>query len=305
MLKSTFLIAALFLVSCAMFAQVSISTDNSAADNSAMLDVKSTNKGMLIPRMTQSEIEAIVSPANGMVVFCTTGSKFYAYLLNLNKWKEIAYGSSIINPGGGWFCGDPITIYHIATGGVAPVDKTVSYGTVTNIPGEPTKCWITSNLGADHQANAVDDASEPSAGWYWQFNRKQGYRHDGITRTPNSAWITSINEDLDWQAANDPCTLELGTSWRIPTALEWSNVDATGNWTSPGSAWDSALKMHAAGYLFDSGGSVDGRGTNGIYWSNKQSAGTKSWGLYFFASSCFVSEYNKSYGFSLRCLRDN
>ena len=59
-------------------------------------------------------------------------------------------------------------------GTVAPVDKTVTYGTVTNIPGETSKCWITSNLGADHQATAVNDATEASAGWYWQFNRHTG-----------------------------------------------------------------------------------------------------------------------------------
>ena len=44
-------------------------------------------------------------------------------------------------------CGTLI-INHLAANGVAPQDKTVTYGTVTGIPGEPTKCWITSNLGA-------------------------------------------------------------------------------------------------------------------------------------------------------------
>ena len=45
-------------------------------------------------------------------------------------------------------------INHLAANGVAPVDKTVTYSTVTGIPGEPTKCWITSNLGASQQATA-------------------------------------------------------------------------------------------------------------------------------------------------------
>jgi hypothetical protein len=141
-------------------------------------------------------------------------------------------------------CGS-ININHGA-GVVAPVTKTVTYGTVTNIPGEPTKCWITSNLGSDHQATAVDDATEASSGWYWQFNQKQGYKHDGTTRTPNSAWITSINENLDWITANDPCALELGSAWRIPTYTEWNNVDANGSWTDLNDAWNSGLKLHAA-----------------------------------------------------------
>lgn len=86
------------------------------------------------------------------------------------------------------------TINHVA-GAVAPVNKTVTYGTVTNISGAPTKCWITSNLGADHQATAVDDNTEASAGWYWQFNRMQGYKNDGSTRTPNSTWSSAQNDN--------------------------------------------------------------------------------------------------------------
>ena len=58
-----------------------------------------------------------------------------------------------------WSCGNTLPVNHVA-GSVAPVDKTVTYGTVTNIPGETSKCWITSNLGADHQATAVNDATE-------------------------------------------------------------------------------------------------------------------------------------------------
>ena len=51
--------------------QVTINTDGSAPDNSAMLDVKSTVKGLLIPRMTQTQRNAIVSPANGLMIFQT------------------------------------------------------------------------------------------------------------------------------------------------------------------------------------------------------------------------------------------
>ena len=44
-------------------------------------------------------------------------------------------------------CGSSFTIIH-TSGTVAPVSKTVTYGTVTNIPGEISKWWITRNLGA-------------------------------------------------------------------------------------------------------------------------------------------------------------
>ena len=70
MKKISFLIT-LLLLSSPIFAQVIISTDNSAPNNSAILDVKSVSKGFLPPRMNRSEIIAISNPVNGLVVYCT------------------------------------------------------------------------------------------------------------------------------------------------------------------------------------------------------------------------------------------
>jgi hypothetical protein len=202
-----------------------------------------------------------------------------------------------------WICGDPFTINHVTSGGVAPVDKSVTYGTVTNIPGETSKCWITRNLGASQQATAVDDATEASAGWYWQFNRKQGYKHDGCTLTPS--WtITYINENSDWTLLNDPCALELGIGWRIPTYTEWYNVDNSGGWTNWNGPWGSNLKMHAAGFLDIGDGSLYGRGFYGHYWSSTQNGSSAGWDLYFLNSYCHMNYYGKANGNSLRCLRE-
>jgi hypothetical protein len=55
-------------------AQVAINTDGTAPDISAMLDVKSTTRGFLAPRMTLAQRNAIVSPATGLVVFQTNSS---------------------------------------------------------------------------------------------------------------------------------------------------------------------------------------------------------------------------------------
>jgi uncharacterized protein (TIGR02145 family) len=189
-------------------------------------------------------------------------------------------------------------------GNVAPVDKTVTYGTVTNIPGGSTQCWITQNLGADHQATAVDDATEASAGWYWQFNKKQGYKHDGTTRTPNTTWISSINEDSDWLPANDPCALLLGSGWRLPTKTEWQNLDANGGWDNYNYAFSSVLTLHAAGYLDLSNGSLNSRGSNGYTWSSSQRDNSTGWGLDFGSGYCNLYYYSKAHGLSSRCLRD-
>jgi hypothetical protein len=200
-------------------------------------------------------------------------------------------------------CGLSITVSHVA-GTIAPITKTVSYGTVTNIPGEPNKCWITKNLGADHQAATVSDTSEASAGWYWQFNRKQGYKHDGTIRTPNTTWIDNISEIAEWDAANDPCKLELGIEWHIPSFTEWTNVDAVGNWTEWNGPWNSALKLHAAGSLLYQDGTLNTRGVYGKYWSNAQYSATEGWRLYFESANCLMNETGyKMNGFSLRCLR--
>ena len=203
-------------------------------------------------------------------------------------------------------CTGSFTISHNTAGGVAPVNKTVTYYTVTDIPGEPTKCWITQNLGSDHQATAVNDATEASAGWYWQFNRKQGYKHDGTTRTPLAVWISTINENNDWLTANDPCTLEFGSGWRIPTLTEWTNVDGTygGNWSTWTGPWNSGLKLHAAGYLSNGDGSLGNRGSNGYYWSSSQHNSDGGWNLGFNSGNSGMDSNSKAAGFSVRCLRD-
>lgn len=202
-------------------------------------------------------------------------------------------------------CGSSIIVNHVA-GTVAPVTKTVTYGIVTNIPGEPYKCWITSNLGASHQATAVNDATEPSAGWYWQFNLPQGYKHDGATRTPNSAWINLINEYSDWLALNDPCTLSLGGSWRIPTNTEWTNVDAgtSGGWTNWNGPWNSALKLHAAGDLYDYTGMLIDIGYDGFYWSSSTNAYSLGFDLHFNSLYCGSESRPKATALPLRCIRE-
>ena len=276
---------------------VGIGTSSPAA--SAALDISSTERGILIPRLSLQQILSLQNPANGLQVFCTTDSKLYIYVSSANQWKEVEYGAGTLTPDA---CGYTITKSH-AAGEVAPVNKTTTYGTVAGVPGEPYKCWITSNLGADQQATAVNDTTEASAGWYWQFNRKQGYKNAGSTVTP--AWtITGINENSDWLAANDPCTIELGTDWRIPTYTEWNNVDSAGSWTNWDGPWNSGLKLHAAGSLDLNDGSLYYRGSYGYYWSSIQRDNSYGWSLLFDSSNCNMYNRNKAYGYTLRCLRD-
>lgn len=59
--------------------QVAINPNGDAPDGSAMLDVVSTEKGMLIPRMTASEKNAIGSPATGLMIYQTDGTPGFYY----------------------------------------------------------------------------------------------------------------------------------------------------------------------------------------------------------------------------------
>jgi len=61
----------------------------SSPNASAALDISSSNKGVLLPRMTSSEMNAIASPATGLLLFCSdcapVGFRFY----NGTAWSEM------------------------------------------------------------------------------------------------------------------------------------------------------------------------------------------------------------------------
>ncbi len=95
-----FFTALLMLPVISLAQGVAINENDSEPDPSAMIDIKSTNKGLLIPRMTQTEIENITNPANGLIVFNTTKDKFFTFIASEVNWKEISYGTSTIVPYG-------------------------------------------------------------------------------------------------------------------------------------------------------------------------------------------------------------
>ena len=72
--KHLILFAFCIILSLFSFSQgVAINTDGSNADASAILDISSTNGGVLIPRMTTAEITSISNPATGLMLYQTDG----------------------------------------------------------------------------------------------------------------------------------------------------------------------------------------------------------------------------------------
>lgn len=83
----------ILLVNCSLNAQVSINTDGSSADSSAILEIKSTDKGFLPPRMTQAQRDSISSPATGLIIY-QTDSTAGLYQYDGISWSAIGSSTS-------------------------------------------------------------------------------------------------------------------------------------------------------------------------------------------------------------------
>jgi hypothetical protein len=303
MKKLLFSLISMLLLINLVFSQngISVNTTGGPADNSAILDISSTSQGLLIPRLTTVQRDNIASPAISLLIFNTTTNCFEAYVNG--QWYSLS-----CPPPPSFTCGDKLLVTHTAGVNGVPVNKTINYGTVlTNIAGTGNKCWITQNLGATKQAASATDPSDGAAGWYWQFDNKQGWDYNaGIYAPPLSSWNSSAyGSDVTWISANDPCNLLLGAGWRIPTCTEWTNADANGGWNNYNDTYNSVLKIHAAGYLDHlSNGALVLRGILGNYWGNEQNASFTACNLQSLSYDSEVGHSEKPYGFSLRCLRD-
>lgn len=96
---------------------VAITTDGSAPHPSAMLDIKSSTKGLLIPR-TSTATRNTIPPVKGLMVYDSTTSSFWYN--NGSTWSEMGNG------GGGLWLANATHIYNGNAGNV---------GIGTNAPG--------------------------------------------------------------------------------------------------------------------------------------------------------------------------
>ncbi len=195
-----------------------------------------------------------------------------------------------------------LAVNHVTSRGVAPVNKNVVYELAYSTITGTQKCWLMQNLGATNPPPTATNSTEDAAGWYWQFGAKKGYRYT-TSRTPSTAWPSQPLENTDWSRANDPCTIELGVGWRLPTYAEWQAVDVvTSNLSS---LFNSDLNMHAAG-LLGLTGTLSNRGITAHYWS-KSSFSTTHARAYVIPTAngnATTSTNDKDAGFSIRCIRD-
>lgn len=81
----------IFTAAVTVHAQQNVGIGTSSPNTSALLDLTSTNKGLLIPRVTQTQRNNIVTPAVGLLVYQTDNTTgFYYY--NGSSWQTIGTG---------------------------------------------------------------------------------------------------------------------------------------------------------------------------------------------------------------------
>ena len=70
-----FILCIILIFPLSIFAQnVGINEDGSAPNNGAILDIESSSKGILIPRL---QTTAVSNPAEGMLIFQPSDKQFY------------------------------------------------------------------------------------------------------------------------------------------------------------------------------------------------------------------------------------
>lgn len=289
-MRPVFIHAAALIAVClsgGVYAQVAINADNSASNSSAMLDVKSTSRGMLAPRMTYTQIRAISSPPEGLVVYNTT--------IQSICWYE----------GSAWIAARDLD--SLPCGTVVYGGKTYN-GVIVGM-----QCWMKENLdiglvipGSENQTNNSviekycynNELSNCALyGGFYQWNEMMQYN-----ATPGGRGICP----LGWHVPSDG-------EWTILTdylgglAVAGGKMKETGtsHWLSPntGATNSSGFSALPSGYRDITGGFI-GLTHNAFFWSSTASGNVYTRLLGYDYEQVYRNFYQTSFGFSCRCLKD-
>ncbi len=297
-MKKIILLVALITTCFMSFAQLKVGNNPTTIAASAMLDVESTTKGLLPPRMTTTERDAIASPAAGLVIYNTTINCLEYY--NATIWVSNCGPSNYTN--GTVFCGSPTTV----------VDVVTATG----------RTWMDRNLGAARQATRSDDA--PSFGDLYQWGRRSDGHQCRISpvtatdatentdlSTPHGYFIPVSGVPQDWRSpqngslwqgvsgVNNPCP----AGYRIPTATEFIAEAAT--WSGGAGSlggFGSPLKLPTSTTRSASTGAYVG--ATGRYWTSEHPFSFPYLTYAYDLQVGYAQNFGRAEGFSVRCIKD-
>lgn len=272
---------------------VAINTTGSTSDPSAILDVSSTSKGVLISRMTLAQRNVISNPATGLLIWNIDCDEFQVY--NGTIWKTTSGAAACTSP--------------------TPPNVKICNQT-----------WMIKNLDVATYRNGdpipnVTDAAAWTAlttGAYCYYNN-------------DSATYAAIYGKLyNWYAVNDPRGLA-PVGWHVPSDAEWNILtkcidplaDTTCNscntaggpmketgtihWLSPntGATNSSGFTGLPGGNRFWTG-PFTSFGGFGFWWSSTENGTSYAWYRYLDYSQSYIFRhfYSGNYGFSVRCVKD-
>ena len=292
LMKKIIILLAIFTTVATMAQSVAINADGSAANASAILDVSSTTKGFLPPRMTLSDRTSITTPAQGLIIYCANCGGARGELQYYN-------GTAWVNMVGGAAMGLPVPLPSVTIGS--------QDWTITNLD-------VTKYRNGDiiqQVTNPADWAGLTTGAWCYYAN--------------NSANGTIYGKLYNWYAVNDPRGLA-PVGWHIPTNAEWTTLITTlgggsaaggkmketglAHWQSPNTNATNSSGFTAlpGGYRVSNVmmGDFYDIGAYGFWWSSSETGPAEAWRLSLSSIYGDASNYysNKYYGFSVRCLRD-
>ncbi len=295
-------IAIPIMLSYSLTAQVAITTDGSSPDGSAMLDVKSTDKGFLPPRLTTTERNSIINPAEGLVIYNTD-----------YKTLEVFNGSLWSSPIAEFVCGNQIidsdsNIYNtVLIGAQCWMAENLNIGTMINGSSNQTNNDTIEKYCYNNEADSCD-----VYGGLYQWDEMMQYViTEGTQGICPTGW--HLPGDEEWKI------LEGTVDSQYPVGdPQWDNtgergVDAgknlksTSGWFNNGNGTDFFGFGALPGGGCDSNGSFTYLGYGGYWWSSSESEVTYAWDRYLgYGNDGTGRDYfSKTDGFSVRCLKDN
>lgn len=161
------------------FSQVGIGT--TTPDTSSVLDVESTDKGVLIPRLTTIQRNSIASPAKGLLVF-NTDLDLFEYnsgtpatpnwvAINTNSTVVSADSGNIITSGSdsGAYLGSTVYIGKFTITGTG--NKTI-----TGLPFQPSSIKFSAHANVEgYNVNSANGAGQNNNGYNNVFGTSIGY----------------------------------------------------------------------------------------------------------------------------------